>query len=324
MQPCAMRKHRKSDKSAHPPAYIVEPDTIGAPKDELIVTLAQLRAECAYPESLESLSRRTVSRISEELRTHYQRPDDPPCQLYSLSLTAISEILAGRRRRLPTFDWVASYVLSCLRHAVEQRPGRRDQGPTILPNWLDIYSLHAADAAGDAAAVAEARKAYQLPRHQQDFLLTHGPYGEILIARAQLGHPHARFRVALLLGCDPGRAEEAVALLIDVAGTGHPLALDLLDAFRDKPQPAGAGGRVAGQLSQVAAQFAWDLACAARDHGAGTHARAFFRGAARGRKREAVFELATMVAAETDPELAGWLAQLGTEEATGRHHASER
>jgi hypothetical protein len=130
--------------------------------------------------------------------------------------------------------------------------------------------------------------------------------------------------VALLLGCDPRRAEEAVALLIEVAGTGHPLALDMLDAFRDKPQPAEAGGRVAGQLSQVAAQFAWDLAFVARDHGADAHACAFFRGAARGGKREAAIELATMVTADTDPELAGWLAQIGAEEATGRHHASKR
>lgn len=45
---------------------------------------------------------------------------------------------------------------------------------------------------------------------------------------------------------------------------------------------------------------------------------------ARGGKREAVLELAGMVVTEIDPELAGWLAQLGTEEATGRHQVGER
>ena len=324
VQRFAMRKHRKPHKTARLPAYIVEPDTIGTPKDELIVALAQLRVECAYPAPLESLSRRTVMRISGDLKKHYQRPNDPPCRLYSLSLSAISETLNGKRQRLTAFDWVASYVLSCLRHAVGQRLGRRDQGTTVLPDWRKIYALHAAEAVGDAVAVAEARRAYQLPQSQRDFLLAHGPYGEILLARAELGHPHARFRVAVLLACDPGQGGEAVALLLDVASTGHPLALDLLDACRDLPKGAGSGPDADGSLSQVAAQCAWGLARTARGHGADTHARAFFRGAARGGKREAVFELAKMVVTESDPELARWLAQLETEEGTGRHHASER
>lgn len=256
--------------------------------------LTQLRAECAYPGPLGSLSLRNVARISEDLRTHYRSTDDLSCRLYSLSVGAISEVLAGKRQRLPKFDWVANCVLSFLRHAVGQRPGRRDQGTSVLPYWLTIYALHAADAAGDALRGAEIRTAYQSPRHQQDFVLTHGAYGRTLLSRAQQGHPHARFRVALLLACDPERSNEAVALLIDVASTGHPMALDLLDACGDVPAPVGAGADAASSLSQVASQFAWDLACTARNHGADDHARAFFRGAARGGKREAVLELAKM------------------------------
>lgn len=319
-----MPPSRRSRKTALLPAYIIEGDQVGAPKDELNVALTQLRADCAYPDSLKSLSLRTVVRTSGDLKTYYQRSVDPPCRLYSLSLGAISEILGGKRRGLPTFDWVANYVLSCQRHAAGQRPGRRDQGTTVLAYWLNIYALHAADAAGDATRAAEARTAYQLPQHQQDFVLTHGSYGETVVARAQLGHPHARFRVALLLACDPGQTDEAVALLIDVASTGHPLALDLLDACQDVPLPEGTGPSAACPLSQVAAQCAWDLACAARDHGADAHARAFFRAAARGGVREAAFELAKMVLTDNDPELAGWLAQLETEEAIGRHQAGER
>lgn len=193
-----------------------------------------------------------------------------------------------------------------------------------MPYWRSIYALHAADAAGDAARGAEATVPYQLPQRQHDFVLAHGPYGETLLARAELGHPHARFRVALLLACDPRRPDEALALLIDVASTGHPLALDLLDAYRVVPAPAGTCINAGSRLSHVAAQFAWDLACTARDHGANDHARLFFRGAARGGMREAALELAKMVLTEADPEFVGWIAQLETEGATGRHHADER
>lgn len=324
VQRYAMAETRRSRKTDDLPAYIVEPDTIGAPEDELLVMAAQLRADCAYPARLEKLSLRAIARLSGDLKTYYQRPGDPPCRLYSLSSSSNSEILAGKRQRLAKFEWFASYVICCLRYAAGQRQARCDHGPTVLPYWRKIYALHAANAAGDSARAAEAGTAYQIPLQQRDFVLAHGPYGEILLARAELGHPHARFRVAVLLGCDPDRSHEALALLIDLASADHPLALDLLDASRDAVESAGGAPATVSLLSQVAAQVAWDLACTARDHGAGTHARAFFRGAARGGMREAVFELAKLVVTETDQELAGWLAEFETEEATGRHHASER
>lgn len=37
-----------------------------------------------------------------------------------------------------------------------------------------------------------------------------------------------------------------------------------------------------------------------------------------------MFDLAKLVVAETDPELAGWLRRLETEKAIGRHHAREQ
>jgi len=319
---------------AHLPAYIVESDQIGTPKEELNVALTQLRADCAYPGPLNGLSLRTVTRISESLKSHYQWAGDLPCKIYALSLSAISETLGGKRQGLPKWDWVANYVLSCHRHAAGERPGRRDQGAAALPCWEIIYSIHAADAAAgtaraggrkpapqDAPGGAGSRSAYQLPAHQQEFVLAHGPYGETLLARAQRGHPHARYRVALLLACDRKLSEQAAALLIDVATTGHPLALDLLDACRDVAAPAGVGLHDAGPLPQLAAQRAWDLGNAALDHGAGSHAYAFFRAAARGGVREAVLKLGEVLLTDRDPEVAGWLAKLGTEEAVGRHHA---
>ncbi len=334
VQRCPMRQSRRSRKTVHLPAYIIESDQIGTPKEELNVALTQLRADCAYPAPLYTLSFRTVTRISETLKTHYQRPDDLPWKIHALSLGGISEVLGGKRQRLSKFDWVAIYVLACQRHAVEERPGRRDQGTTILPHWKNIYAVHEAEAAAgapetgrrtpapqDGPAGSESGAAYQLPQCQQDFVLTHGPYGKTLLARAQRGHPHARYRVALLLACDPALSQEAVALLIDVASTGHPLSLDVLDACRDVPAAAGTGAGAAGPLPQVAARCAWDLARTAWDHGAGSHGYAFCRAAARGGLPEAVLKLGEVLLTDSDPEAAGWLAKLGTEEVIGRHHS---
>lgn len=221
------------------------------------------------------------------------------------------------------FGWVASYVLAAQRHAVEQRSSRRDQGATILPSWKKIYDAHVADAAYDerrfASGGGEGRTAYQLPRHQQDFLLTHGSYAQTLLARAQLGHPHARFRVALVMATDPDLADQAIALLIDVASTGHPLALDLLDDYHDAPDLAETDADETDPLSRVAAQYAWDFARTARAYGAESHAYAFCRAAARGRVPEAVILLNHELVKGVDPEAAGWLKRLATERATGRH-----
>lgn len=314
MQVCAMQKHRKARKTARLPAVSIESDQIGTAKEELNVALTQFRVNCGNPAQPESLSLRTVARVSEDLTTHYQPPDDPPCQLYPLSSAAISEILSGKRQGLPAFDWVASYVLACQRHAVGCRHGRRDQGTTILRPWANIYAAHFADAASATAA-------FRLPQHQQDFLLSHGSYGKTLLARAQRGHPHARYRVALLLACDPALTEDAVGLLIDVASTGHPLALDLLDDGREAPQPPGPAG---GLSPQTAAQRTWDLARTASAYRADSQAYAFCRAAARGGIPDAVLALARVRLADIDPEAAKWLGQLGTEATIGCHDASKR
>lgn len=173
---------------------------------------------------------------------------------------------------MPASEWFASYATCCLQHASGQRPGRRDQGTTVLQYWLNIYALHAADAAGNAARDAEARLAYQLPQHHQDFVLTHVPYGQILLAGRSLATRMPRFRVALLLACDRGRSDEALALLIELATVGHPLALDLLDACSGAPAPGDTGPDATCRLPLAAAQLAWDLGCTARGHKADTHA----------------------------------------------------
>jgi hypothetical protein len=318
-------------------AYIEESAQIGTPKDEFNVALAQLRVDCAYPSPLIKLSLRAVARISEGLKSHYQWTGDLPCTVHEISLAAISDNLGGRRTRWSKWDLVANYVLSCHRHAVQERPGRRDQAAAALSAWEIIYASHKAEGEGEAARAggrrkpasqdglrnAQARSAWQLPPHQQEFLLAHGPYGETLLARAQRGHPHARYRVALLLACDPALSEEAAALLIEVATTGHPLALDLLDGCRDMAAPTGVPLDEAGPLPRLAAQWAWNLGCTAFDHGADTHAAAFFRAAGRGGVREARLRLGEMLLADLDPEVAGWIAELAAEDAVDCHHAGE-
>lgn len=286
---------------------------IGSPKDELLVALRQLRADCADHAHPDQPSGRTLERVSAELMELYRSGENPSCRLLALSPATISEILSGKRQGLPSFDWVASFVLACQRFAVQARPGRRDQGMAILPHWTSIYAAHLRNDPADYPAE------YQLPPHQQDFVLSHGPYGQVLLARAQRGHPHARYRVAVLLATDPALTTEAAGLLIDVASTGHPLSLDLLDADRDTPHSAEGGF----PSPHAAAQCAWDLACTAWAREADSIAIAFCRAAARGGNADAKLRLAQSKLAEIDAEAAAWLAQLGDEPAIGRHHASD-
>jgi hypothetical protein len=313
--------NRRSGKVARLVAADMESAQTGTLHDELLVALTQWRVDCSDSSRSGRLSIRAVARASEDLPALYRPPYDPSCQLHTLSVSGISEVLSGRRKSIQPFDWVASYVLSCLRCAACSRPGRRDQGTTILAHWANIYAAHIAAAGSDAKRAAD----YQLPQHVQDFVLTHGPYGRILLARAQLGHPHARYRVAMIMACDPALTDEADALLIDVAITGHPLALDLLDTGHDTPAAAaGPGHDLAGSSRLAAARCALDLARTAQANGADRLAYAFYRAADRGGISEAAPELARELLPCTDPELAQWLAQLGTEPATGRHRRRDR
>jgi hypothetical protein len=324
---------------------------MGTMKDEFLVALREFQADCG------GLSFRTLARISDTLKALYQPPVDPECELHGLSPATISEVLAGKRQGPPSFDWVASFVLSCQRFAVRDRPARRDQGTTILAHWAAIYGAHvdewgaaapatvASGAVASGAAAAGARRevpaAYRIPADQEEFVSTHGPHGQVLLARARRGHPHARYCVALLLATDPARIDEAAWLLIEVASTGHALALDLLDAQRDviavdgvdAEDEAGAPAAVELVPSAVvgggdlcpyaAAQHAYELACKAWERGAADESYTFCRAAARGGVPQATLGLAQALLAGIDPEAASWLGTLGRERAVGRHRADQ-
>src|ERR1022692_130619 len=281
-------------------------------KDDFLTALRAFREDSGGPPY------RTLVRISRDLRTRYPLPGDVTCSLAEMSLTAVSEILAGKRKRLPAFDWTASFVLSCQRAAVEERVIKNDRGTTILPAWFAIRALHAADASADehlppSEGCADPHRveqsiACQVTPDQQAFIAGHGPHGLALLARAQQGHPDARYRVALLLATDPEHTVAATALLIDVAATGHALSLDLLDAHPEHLSPLAAADR------------AHVLARAAQARRAENEALAFLRAAARGGAPGAAIEYAqALVARSGDPEAAVWLAELADRPAVGRH-----
>jgi hypothetical protein len=52
------------------------------------------------------------------------------------SVTAISEVLNGKRADLPPTGWVVSFVLACQRRAFETCVLMTDPGPDVLPEWL--------------------------------------------------------------------------------------------------------------------------------------------------------------------------------------------
>ncbi|HEU5158671.1 MAG TPA: hypothetical protein VFU43_16860 [Streptosporangiaceae bacterium] len=105
--------------------------------ERFIVLLERLRDACGRP------SLRELSRVSKNVRKHYggRYPQLPA----ELSLTALSDVLGRRRKKPPTWNWVALYVLSCQRYAADSgvRPDPKD---TTLPTWhLRLQAVHRAD-----------------------------------------------------------------------------------------------------------------------------------------------------------------------------------
>lgn len=266
-----------------------------------------MRQDCGCPPY------RRLTRISRDLGTHYQPSGDVPCTLTPLSLTAISEILAGHRKGLPTFDWVASFVLSCQRWAHLNHAISRDPGTSSLPRWAALLAAHAASASPpQQVATPGSGPAGHLSPDQTAFISSHGPYGVILLSQARQGHPDALFRIALLLATDPALSGHGPAFLLAAAAAGSAPAIDMLDA-----DPA--------QLDAFdAARNAHDLARAAQARGALDEAIALYRAAARGGIADAAIEHAQAILADKgDEEAASWLASLTAQPSTGRHSTSQ-
>lgn len=217
---------------------------------------AFIRALNALYDSCNRPPYRRLAEVSEHLGELYGRRDLP-----SLSTTGIFDVLAGRRKRLPTAAWVASFVLCCQRRAWETGVRSGDPGTASLPAWQ--ARLRAArspgrtvppprppadtESTGPERALAppegEPVRPVRLTESQRATVAGYGPRGRALLDRAAAGDADALYRVAVLLGTDPARGGETVPLLIEAAAAGHPGALDLLDASPDGLDAAEAARR---------------------------------------------------------------------------------
>lgn len=279
-------------------------------KDAFIAHLRAFHQECGGP------SYRTLHRISAELPAIYHQQGDVAYLLVELSRTAISEILGGKRKGLPSFDWVASFVLSCQRWAVEQGIIACDPGASTLADWARRRAAH------DVGVVIRRRdpltaagvpaETGQIAQQLHAFIASHGEFGSVLLGNAQQGDPSAIYRVALLLATDPARNMQAVPLLITACTAGNTDAMDLLDACPSQLLPYDAALR------------ALELARCAEASGRAGEALAFFRAAARGGIADAAIEHARVfLAGHGDAEAASWLAALTIQPGSGRHRTAE-
>jgi len=76
-----------------------------------------------------------IAEISERLDDLYPLEGDRKRDLPTLSPSGISEVLAGRRKNVPSAGWLAAFVLSCQRRATELGAFGADPGVSTLPDW---------------------------------------------------------------------------------------------------------------------------------------------------------------------------------------------
>jgi hypothetical protein len=234
----------------------------------LVSGLRNLHNDCLRP------AYRTLAKISEQLRQLYP---DYRGELTTLSPTAISEVLNGKRTRPFQPGWLASFVLSCQHSAWRAGAIDNDPGAASLPEWFAaLRAAHHACAAADPAehtdpanpaehtdlaehtedAPPASRPAYVCPPStvrltpaQRLRVGCYGQYGQMLIREIQTGDPEAVYRVALLLGTDPAHVDAARALLVQAAAAYHAASIELLDSGQGGPEPA----EMARHASNVAA-----------------------------------------------------------------------
>ncbi|MVZ99546.1 hypothetical protein F8568_003970 [Actinomadura sp. LD22] len=255
--------------------------------DDFIGALNALYDSCNRPPY------RKLAEVSEHLGELYGRRDLP-----SLSTTGIFDVLAGRRKRLPSAAWVASFVLCCQRRAWQTGVRSDDPGTASLPGWQarlraarsavrdDVPSPRSADREAPERALAppdgEPARPVRLTESQRATVAGYGPHGRGLLGRAAAGDADALYRVAVLLGTDPARGGEAVPLLIEAAAAGHPGALDLLDA-----SPDGLDAREAA----CHAHHLGDRAGRSGDRAGGEVALVYYKAAVQGGRLDAAFAI---------------------------------
>jgi hypothetical protein len=273
--------------------------------------LAELRR---FHEQCGSPSYHRLAALSNELPALYEDRDLP-----ALSVSAISEILAGRRVKPPTPGWVSSFVLCCQRQAWKIGRLTEDPGLASLPGWQERLqaargvteaseaseAATRAEGAGDRDAVeatgetgapdtlgtpgmggpgdvsrAPARR--PLARAEHAYVAEQGPYGQALLSGLESEDPEAAYRVAVVLAAVPEHRDAAVALLVKPGTSRHLLALELLEAE-------------AGRFEEAVADHACALARAAEDDGSLAGAIMFYEAAALCRSRTGLVALTALL-----------------------------
>jgi hypothetical protein len=249
-------------------------------KDIFIAELKAFHRECGEPSfaELAALSEQLASSAAEQQATGQREQSDVPFPVAILSVSAVSEILGNKRKGLPGFTWVATFVRCCQQWAYSHGAKADDPGISSLPGWAQRRAECAAMSDGDGTAerapVTRRGPAQScpvlLPPPQRKFVASHGPHGQLLVRYAHEGRPEAVYHVALLLGTDPAFQGDALGLLLQAAAAEYQPAQDLLDANAARlPQ-----FEVARQLHH--------LAQTAEARGSADEARAFRLAAARG------------------------------------------
>jgi hypothetical protein len=218
--------------------------------DALVSRLGNLHNDCLRPPY------RTLANISERLRKLYP---DYRGELTTLSPTAISEVLNGKRKRPLQPGWLASFVLSCQHYVWRSGAMDDDPGAASLPEWFaalrDAHHACAADVpGGNSEGVPSASKpvyrcppsTVQLTPAQRQRVESYGRYAQGLIGQLQSGNREAVYRVALLLGADSAHFDAACTLLLHAATALHDASLELLDSSRGLPSSMDMARHVRG------------------------------------------------------------------------------
>jgi hypothetical protein len=107
----------------------------------LLEKLRDFYTACGRPQYKE------IAEISERLEQLYPLKEGSKRGLPALSRSGISEVLTGRRKKLPAARWLSAFVLSCQRRGWEIGALDSDPGPTTLPKWIRL--LHEAQTRRD-------------------------------------------------------------------------------------------------------------------------------------------------------------------------------
>ena len=108
---------------------MTSPPLEGSPREVFLAQLNEFYAACGTPRYKE------IAEIAARLDSLYPLDGNRKRDLPPLSPSGISEVLAGRRKKLPSGGWLAAFVLSCQRRAWELGALDSDPGVSSLPDW---------------------------------------------------------------------------------------------------------------------------------------------------------------------------------------------